>query len=202
MERHQSDRVKDQKLPTGSAPRDQAGLLSRLSELVLEADLLLAEGEVNEARARLTEALGHLPLGDRRRAVIRYRLGLVELEADNYETALDHLSEARRAYEKAGLDDRVRACRWGKVLAKLGLGEWESALSELITLRAEYERMGLDSFASWIANLADALEAELPEQQVIRITRARPPLEGKLGEEEILARLLDKLRRLEDVTQS
>ncbi len=188
------------KLARRSDRKLEEATMDRITDLVLEADLYLTEGNVESARARLIEALNLLPLGDRKRSVVRYRLGLVELEAEQYEEALAHFSEARRAYEKAGLQDRARACRWGRIMAKFGLGQWEDTLADLVSLRAEYEEAGLDDFASWVTHLAHALQAELPEQDVVRITRARPTGKSRLPEEDILSRLLIKLRALENVS--
>jgi len=85
-------------------------------------------------------------------------------------------------------------------MAKFGLGQWEDTLADLVSLRSEYEEAGLDDFASWVTNLAEALQAELPEQDVVRITRARPVGKSRLPEEDILSRLLTKLRLLENVS--
>ncbi len=179
------------------SPEKRGAGMDRLSELVLQADLCLADGQIEEARSRLSAALAALPFGDRRRSVIRYRLGMVELEAGDFEAALDHLSEARRAYEKAGLDDRVRACHWGKAIARIGIGDWEGALRELKHLRTSYESLGEDNLAEWIGELLTALQTGLPTQKVRRIARAKPAGKGEVGEEAILERLLAKLNAFE-----
>jgi|GEM_PF-6858138 tetratricopeptide (TPR) repeat protein len=182
----------------GHSGRNPSGVgepvTDRLTQLLLEADLYLAEGKVDEARVRLSAALASLPLGDKRRAIVRFRLGLVELEAGDYDAALDHLADARRAYEKAGLHDRVRACLWGKATAKIALGDWEAAIQELQTLHNGYEAEGQTDTAEWVSELMTALQAGLPMQRVRRIARAKP-LDS--DETSILDRLLSRLAKMD-----
>ncbi|MDZ7374720.1 MAG: eukaryotic translation initiation factor 3 subunit E [candidate division KSB1 bacterium] len=172
------------------------GLTSHLTRLILESDLCLADGEIDEARARLSAALASLPLGDKRRGIIRYRLGLVELEAGDYEAALEHFGEARRIYEKAGLEDRTRACVWGKIAAKMGLGDWTGAVQELEGLRHSYEAAGQSDAAQWVSELMLALEPAIVGKKVRRIARARSVAELLPGEGALLDRLLARLTKV------